>query len=132
LYLTTLLIDSTGGLVVVFPYLYPTSNEGMRLEPGRTLTIGDPKQLRLQAKESGRAEALVIASRTPMERAVKTLVSLAQELNRSEGALALREPVEVVGDLLADLSEERSIAVVRARHISTAEIATLSITFEVS
>ncbi|MEQ9234166.1 caspase family protein [Coleofasciculus sp. E2-BRE-01] len=132
LYLTTLLIDSTGGLVVVFPYLYPTSNEGMRLDPGRTLTIGDPKQLRLQARESGRAEALVIASRTPMERAVKTLVSLAQELNRSEGALALREPVEVVGDLLADLSEERSIAVVRARHISTAEIATLSITFEVS
>jgi hypothetical protein len=132
LYLTTLLIDSTGGLVVVFPYLYPTSNEGMRLDPGRTLTIGDPKQLRLQARESGRAEALVIASRTPMERAVKTLVSLAQELNRSEGALALREPVEVVGDLLADLSEERSIAVVRERHISTAEIATLSITFEVS
>jgi len=116
----------------VFPYLYPTSNEGMRLDPGRTLTIGDPKQLRLQARESGTAEALVIASRTPMERAVKTLVSLAQELNRSEGALALREPVEVVGDLLADLSEERSIAAVRARRISTAEIATLSITFEVS
>ncbi|MEQ8995615.1 MAG: caspase family protein [Coleofasciculus sp. B1-GNL1-01] len=132
LYLTTLLIDSTGGLVVVFPYLYPTSKEGMRLDPGRTLTIGDPKQLRLQARESGTAEALVIASRTPMERAVKTLVSLAQELNRSEGALALREPVEVVGDLLADLSEERSIAAVRARRISTAEIATLSITFEVS
>jgi len=33
---------------------------------------------------------------------------------------------------LADLSEERSIAAVRARRISTAEIATLSITFEVS
>jgi hypothetical protein len=132
LYLTTLLIDSSGGLVVVFPYHWPASDESMRLKPNQTLLIGDPKQLQLRAIEKGTGEALVIASRSPLKKAVKTLESLARELNRSEGPMELREPVEVMGDLLDDLSRDRGGLGVEARPVSASEMATLSITFEVS
>jgi hypothetical protein len=101
-------------------------------EPNQTLLIGDPKQLQLRAIEKGTGEALVIASRSPLKKAVKTLESLARELNRSEGPMELREPVEVMGDLLDDLSRDRGGLAVEARPVSASEMATLSITFEVS
>jgi hypothetical protein len=59
------------------------------------------------------------------------LRSLAAELNRSEGPIELREPVEVIGDLLDDLSSDRATIVVEARPMSISLMATLSITFEV-
>jgi hypothetical protein len=132
LYFTTLLIDSTGGLVVVFPYQWPASQESMRLEPNQTLLIGDPKQLQLKAIQKGTGEALVIASRSPLKNAAKTLAVLATELKRSEGPMELREPVDVIGDLLDDLRSDRGGLGVEARPVSASEMATLSITFEVS
>jgi hypothetical protein len=132
LYLTTLLIDSTGGLVVIFPYQWPASNESMRLQPNQTLLIGDPKQLQLKAIEKGTGEALVIASRSPLPRAVKTLASIARELKRSQGPMELRNPVEVMGDLLDDLRSDRGGLAVEVRPMNTSEIATLSISFEVA
>ncbi len=132
LYFTTLLIDSTGGLVVIFPYQWPTSQESMRLEPNQTLLIGDPKQLQLKAIQKGTGEALVIASRSPLKNAAKTLAVLATELKRSEGPMELREPVDVIGDLLDDLRSDRGGLGVESRPVSASEMATLSITFEVS
>ncbi|MBD1893393.1 caspase family protein [Coleofasciculus sp. FACHB-129] len=132
LYLTTLLIDSTGGLVVVFPYQWPASNETMKLRPNQTQLIGDPQQMKLRAIATGTGEALVIVSRSPLERAVKTLASLAAELNQDRGALELKEPVEVMGDLLDDLSSDRGGIAVEAIPMNTSEMATLSIAFEVS
>ncbi len=134
LYLTTLLIDSTGGLVVIFPYQWPASNESMRLKPNQTLLIGDgdPKQLQLKAIEKGTGEALVIASRSPLPRAVKALASIARELKLSQGPMELRKPVEVMGDLLDDLRIDRGGLAVEVRPMNTSEIATLSITFEVA
>jgi hypothetical protein len=131
LYLTTLLIDSTGGLIVIFPYYWPATEASMRLEPNQTLSIGDPEELKLKAIEKGTGEALVIVSRLPLKKAVKTLVSLATELNRSQGAIALKEPVEVIGDLLDDLSGDRSPGGFAVKPISVSDLATLSITFEV-
>jgi hypothetical protein len=133
LYFTTLLIDSTGGLVVVFPYQWPASQESMRLEPNQTMLVGDPKQLQLKAIQKGTGEALVIASRSPLKNAAKTLASLAVELKRSEGPMELREPVDVIGDLLDDLRSDRGgLGAVAAKPVSASEMATLSITFEVS
>lgn len=132
LYFTTLLIDSTGGLIVVFPYQWPASEASMRLEPNQTLLIGDPKQLQLKAIQKGTGEALVIASRSPLKNAAKTLASLAAELKRSEGPMELREPVDVIGDLLDDLRSDRGGLTVEAKSVSASEMATLSITFEVS
>ena len=132
LYVTTLLIDSTGGLVVIFPYQWPASDESMRLKPNQTQLIGDPEQLKLKAIQRGTGEALVIVSRSPLSKAVKTLQSIAVELNRSQGVMELREPVEVMGDLLDDLSSDRAGGLVpEARPVSASLIATLSITFEV-
>lgn len=129
LYFTILLFDSTGGLVVVFPYQWPASDEMMKLRPNQTQLIGDPQQLKLKAKETGTGEALVIVSRSPLKNAVKTLVFLAAELKRDRGALELREPVAVMGDLLDDLSSDRMVA--QARPLSASDMATLSIAFEV-
>ena len=132
LYFTTLLIDSTGGLVVVFPYQWPTSQESMRLEPNQTMLIGDPKQLQLKAVQKGTGEALVIASRSPLKNAAKTLASIAGELNQSEGPIELREPVDAIGDLLDDLRSDRGSLVAEAKPVSASDMVTLSITFEVS
>ncbi|HEY9635394.1 MAG TPA: caspase family protein [Coleofasciculaceae cyanobacterium] len=132
LYFTTLLIDSTGGLVVVFPYQWPASEESMRLEPNQTMLIGDPKQLRLKAIQKGTGEALVIASRSPLKKAVKTLQSIATKQKLREGLMEIdREPVEVIGDLLDDLNRG-GLGAVAAKPVSASEMATLSITFEVS
>lgn len=73
LYLTTLLIDSSGGLVVVFPYQWPATNEMMRLGPNQTVLIGEPQQLQLKAIEKGTGEALVIVSRSPLKNAVSKI-----------------------------------------------------------
>lgn len=132
LYFTTLLIDSTGGLIVVFPYQWPASDESMRLKPNQTLLIGDPKQLQLKAIQKGTGEVLIIASRSPLKKAAKTLASLAAELKRSEGPMELREPVDVIGDLLDDLISDRGSLVAEVKPVSASDMVTLSITFEVS
>ena len=41
------------------------------------------------------------------------------------------EPVEVISDLLDDLTTERGITVVEAKEVRTVDIATLSISFDV-
>ncbi|MEW6496665.1 MAG: peptidase C14, partial [Cyanobacteriota bacterium] len=132
LHFTTLLIDSSGGLVVVFPHQWPASEESMQLKPNQTQLIGDPQKLKLKAIEKGTGEALIIVSRSPLKKAVKTLEALAAELNRSQGPVELKEPVEVMGDLLDDLSRDRMGGLVaESRPINASEIVTLSITFEV-
>ncbi len=132
LYFTTLLIDSSGGLVVVFPYQWPVSNEKMQLKAGQTLLVGDPKDLKLRAIESGTGEALVIFSRSPLKNTVKALQSLAEEQNQTSGPLEIkRAQLDVIGDLLDDLRSDRSLGAVAAKPVSASEIATLSISFEV-
>jgi hypothetical protein len=129
LYLTSLLIDSTGKLIVIFPYHWPVFAESMQLLPNQTLTIGDINELRLKAIEKGTGTVLIILSTTPMTKSIKTLSALANEQNRSIGAIELsREPVDIIGDLLEDLS--RGGLGVQAR-MNPSEIASLSMTFQV-
>ncbi|PLZ86192.1 MULTISPECIES: caspase family protein [Fischerella] len=131
-YLTSLLVDSTGGLVVVFPYQWPATEESTLIAPKETRTIGDPQHLKLKAIDKGTGEVLVIVSRSPLKKAVKTLVALAAELNRSSGPVELGEPVEVIGDLLDDLSSDRSsTSATTDKEVKVSEIATLAIPFEV-
>lgn len=132
LYMTILLVDSNGSMIVVFPYQWSASEKSMILEPNQTLIVGKPEQLKLQALEKGSGEALVIISRKPLKKSVKTLVSLAEEQNRSEGVLKVREPVEVIGDLLDDLKDDRGgIEVKQNTPLSNADTAALSISFDV-
>ena len=132
LYLTILLLDSSGSMMVVFPYQWPASDKSMMLEPNQTLIVGKPEELKLQALEKGSGEALVIISRKQLKKAVKTLVSLAEEQNRSQGVVEVREPVEVIGDLLDDLKDERGgIVANQATPVSNSDTAALSISFDV-
>ncbi|MBD2311088.1 caspase family protein [Desertifilum sp. FACHB-1129] len=131
LYLTSLLIDSTGGLVTIFPYQWFASEDLMRINPQQTLLIGDPEELKLKAVQAGMGEALVIASRSPMSRAIKALRTLAQEQRVRSGAIALNRSVEVMNDLLDDLSRTRSRSVEGDRAIDVSDTVSLSISFEV-
>jgi hypothetical protein len=131
-YLITLLIDSSGELVVVFPYQWPATDESTLLQPNETRIIGDPKELKLKAIEKGTGQALVIVSRSSLQRALKSLATLAAELNRDRGAVELRKPVEVIGDLLDDLSSDRGgDSVAQEKVVNASETATLLIPFEV-
>ena len=108
LYFTILLMDSTGGLVVAFPYTWAVSNESMQLKAGQSVIVGDTQQLRLRSIETGSGEALIIFSRSPLKNAVKALQSLAEEQKQTLGTVALsRGQLDVIGNLLDDLSSDR-------------------------
>ncbi|GET37842.1 caspase family protein [Microseira wollei] len=140
LYLSILLVDPTGGLTVLFPNQWRQSEEATRLEAGQTLQIPNTNQdeFELVAQAKGIGEMLIIASISPLKKALLTLQSLAQELQQSRGPVVLgrgsRSAEDVMGDLLSDLSSDRSGngPVVGVRYkVRAAEIAALSITFEV-
>ncbi|HEY9607427.1 MAG TPA: caspase family protein [Allocoleopsis sp.] len=132
LYLTILSVDPTGGLTVLFPHSWRASEDVTRLDAGQTLLVPNPAtddfQLVPQAKGIG--EVLIIVSITPPKKALLSLQSLAAELKQERGPLVPAQPIEVIGDLLDDLSGERGIGAVE-REVDTAEMATLSLTFEV-
>ncbi|MBR8833727.1 MAG: hypothetical protein DSM106950_06725 [Stigonema ocellatum SAG 48.90 = DSM 106950] len=97
------------------------------MKPKENLLVG--KSI---AVEKGSAEALVIASRSPLKKAVKALQTLAQEQNRDSDPIDInREPVKVINDLLDDLSVDRGGINVQPGEVKAADIATLSISFEV-
>ncbi|MEM7553047.1 MAG: caspase family protein [Cyanobacteria bacterium P01_A01_bin.84] len=136
LYVTLLLIDSTGGLAVIFPYQWMGNlNEEMQLASNDTLTIGSSQKLRLRAIEKGLAEALLIASRSPLDKAVYGLKRIEQELkiqeqNQEKCLVDNNRGSEVIGDLLNDLSGERSSRT-QTGEVETSNLATLSFSFEV-
>ncbi|MUG91330.1 peptidase C14 [Scytonema sp. UIC 10036] len=142
LHLMILLIDPTDEqkeLNVIFPYQGMFSEESMRLEPNQTKQIGGSRQLagskqtqlELKAKKTGTAEMLFIFSLKPLTTALKTLQSLAAEQKtRSGDPVDLKEPVDVIGDLLADLSGDRG-GRTQAKDVSASEMATLPLTLTV-
>ncbi|BBD63356.1 peptidase C14 caspase catalytic subunit p20 (plasmid) [Nostoc sp. HK-01] len=134
IYISILLFDSSGDLLVIFPYKWSAPEESMQLAPKQTLVVGNPQELKLQAIEKGSGEALIIISRKPLKNAVKTMRALAAEQKRDAGVVELRgsstSPDEVIGDLLNDLRDARGGGIV-ATPVSNSDTATLSITFEV-
>ncbi|MGK7872948.1 MAG: DUF4384 domain-containing protein [Xenococcaceae cyanobacterium] len=100
----------------------------------QTLLVPDPNRDKYQAvtDEKGFAEVLIIASRSPMPRALKALETLAEEQRLQERTPVLAT-AQAIGDLLDDLSQERgdSSPTGGERQILASEIAALSITFEV-
>ncbi|ACC84953.1 caspase family protein [Nostoc punctiforme] len=134
-YISILLFDSSGDLLVIFPYKWSAPEESMQLAPQQTLVVGNPQELKLQAIEKGSGEALIIVSRKPLKNAVKTMRALAAEQKRDAGVVELKgsstSPDEVIGDLLNDLRDVRGGGIV-ATPVSNSDMATLSIAFEVN
>jgi hypothetical protein len=89
------------------------------------------------AGESGRAEALVIATTTPLTKAVELLRVLAAERgdNLRGTPVDLTQPDEAIFTLLDDLDEGSrgggTVSTSGVRQIDTRQMAAMSITFEV-
>ena len=135
LYITMLLIDSTGEIILIFPYKWPANEKSMRLAAGQTMVIGNPKELELKALKKGSGEALLIASRLPLKSAVKTLSALAAERGLRSQPIDLKGEVGAIDDLLSDLSSERAGGLIpsqdKSKSMEVKQMATLSLSFEV-
>lgn len=135
LYLSVLQIDSAGDIAVLFPNQWTASADVTRLNAGQRMLLPDPSQdgFRLVAQDpKGATEILIVASTTPLDNALRALRDLATQSGTTRGPIALGTPVEVVGDLLNDLSTTRGSAQPNAVNtVDTRQMAALSITFDV-
>jgi Caspase domain/Domain of unknown function (DUF4384) len=139
LYVSVLLISVDGELLVLSPL--PGNEDAPPVRAGQQIQVPDPDRgERYQFKiagEPGMAEALVIASTTPLKRAISLLQTLAAETNRSRGPVNLdKEPDAAIASLLVDLDEgtrsDGVVAIPGVQQLDTKQMAALSITFEVA
>jgi hypothetical protein len=148
LYLSVLVIDPTGEISVIFPNQWAAAEEVTLVAAGQTLKIPEPNKdsFSLVTQEpKGVSEVLILASRTPLRKALQSLraVAAARVGQRSgpvtlEASGPLNEPAEVIDNLLDDVNNGTRGSVSNAtrssgtvRNIDTSQLAALSITFEV-
>ncbi|HIK17745.1 MAG TPA: caspase family protein [Leptolyngbyaceae cyanobacterium M33_DOE_097] len=139
LYLSVLGINSDGEMAVLFPNRWTESDEAMRILAKGSLQLPNPTKdgFSLVTQEpKGATEVLILASTAPFGKAMKALQSIASRGGQTRGPVSLAEPVDVVNDLLADLSPTRSATattpVTAETHlVDTTQTAALSITFEI-
>ena len=139
LYISVLLISVDGTLNVLSPLL--GTGDSPPVTPGERIQIPDPNRGdRYKFKvagETGIAEVLVIATTTPLTKAVELLRVLAVERgdNLRGTPVDLTQPDEAIFSLLDDLDEGTRGSEIPAfsgvRQIDTQQMAALSITFEV-
>lgn len=148
LYMSVLVIDPTGEISVIFPNQWAAAAEVTLVAAGQTLKIPDPgkDKFRLVTQEpKGVAEVLILASKSPLRKALQILraVAASRGSDRS-GPVTLdasgqqNQPAAVIDNLLDDVNtgtrgstsgDTRSTPAVR--NIDTTQLAALSITFEV-
>jgi Caspase domain/Domain of unknown function (DUF4384) len=141
IYISVLLISVDGTLAVLSPL--PGGDTAAPIEPGQEIKVPDPERNRGEqyqfkiGKDLGMAEALVIASFSPLKRSIELLRTLAEEPGHTRGnPIELnQEPDESIVALMQDLGEgTRSPSVDSLQDIqrlSTQAMAALSITFKV-
>lgn len=110
LYISAVLIDSSGSLVVLFPRDWDAPEDEALVAPGKIIAVpqaGDDFKFRLKGP-SGTLQVLVLASVKPIRNALKGLQNIARDRDVGKGSalgLSEDEPVEVMGSLLGDLDE---------------------------
>ncbi|HEY9692396.1 MAG TPA: caspase family protein [Oculatellaceae cyanobacterium] len=141
LYIASLLIDSTGDVLIIFPYHWSIDDDSMRLAPEETKIIGSSNDLKLKAIAFGSAEAVVIVSRNSLKNSVNTLKALAEELKQRgqlrdkngepvRSPIPLSNPIDLMEDLLGDLRDPRGGGINKTK-IDASNTATLSLSFDV-
>lgn len=148
LYLSVLVIDPTGEISVIFPNQWAAAEAVTLVAAGQTLEIPNPDKdgFRLVTQEpKGVTEVLILASRTPLRKALQALraVAASRGQNRS-GPVSLNasgqinEPAEVIESLLDDVNDgsrgngnNTTSSSASIRSLDTSQLAALSITFEV-
>ena len=148
LYLSVLVIDPTGEISVIFPNQWAAAAAVTLVAAGQTLLIPDPSKdrFRLVTQEpKGVAEVLILASRSPLRKALQTIraIAAARGKDRSgpvtlEASFQQNQPTEVIDNLLEDLNTgTRSTTAGSAsntstvQNLDTTQLAALSISFEV-
>ena len=139
LYISILVIDPTGEISVIFPNQWVVTDDVMRVKAGQTIQIPNPKDdsFTLVAQEpKGVAEVLIIASATPMSKALQALRDVAVRGGSRRGPVTPNEPTQVIGNMLDDLDEatrgSRSQGQNQGvKNVDTSQMAAMSITFEV-
>ncbi|MCL1475515.1 caspase family protein [Argonema antarcticum] len=141
LYLSVLAIDSTGEMSILFPNNWTATDDVMQLNAGQTLLLPDPSKDNftfVTQKPKGITEVLIIASTTPLRKALSALRSIASQGQQQRGPFTPSEPTEVIDRLLDDLDEgtrgnPTAVAVQNQgiKSIDTSQIAAMSITFEI-
>jgi hypothetical protein len=137
LYISVLLISADGELAVLSPL--PGHEDVAIIAAKQEILIPDRQdKYRFKiGKDPGIAEVLVIASTTPLTRAIELLRNLAAENPERRGIPVNldKEPTEAIASLLDDLDEgsrgSETIIIPGIRQIDTRQMAALSITFEV-
>jgi hypothetical protein len=143
LYISILVIDPRGEISVIFPNQWSATDDVMRVKAGQEIQIPDPSKgdnFALVAQEpKGVAEALIIASATPMTKALQGLRDIATRDRSTRGPLTPNEPTQVIGNFLDDLDagtrSSRSSNMAEpsqgVKGVDTSQMAAMSITFEV-
>lgn len=136
LYVSVLIINPDGEIDVIFPNNWTAAEDATLVEARQKLCIPDSKDnFSLPLQGTGIAEALIIASRTPLRKALKALQTIASERGLVRGPVPLEEePAAVIGSLLDDLHQTRgdgSRTPSEAHSIDTKHLAALSLTFKV-
>jgi hypothetical protein len=104
LYVSILVVDSSGDMAVVFPNDWSVSNDAALLDPGKRLVIPqtDVDDFVLTVSEPlGFSEALIVASTTPLRDSLKALKDIA----KSRGLENTRTLVPVTEDQLLNIAD---------------------------
>ncbi|MBV9387204.1 MAG: caspase family protein [Chroococcidiopsidaceae cyanobacterium CP_BM_ER_R8_30] len=137
LYVSVLVINPDGEIDVIFPNNWTAAEDATLIGAGQLLRIPDSKDsFTLSIEATGIGEALILASRTPLRKALKALQTTASGRGLDRGPVPLdEEPIAVMSTLLDDLNENRSLIGVEPKPgvygVDTSQLAALSITFEV-
>ncbi|NES24788.1 MAG: DUF4384 domain-containing protein [Symploca sp. SIO3E6] len=127
-------MELRGKITVLFPNdiqreIDEELDETTRVEANSSLLIPDPQKDEFVFIDDviGRQEVLVIASQKPLAQAISRLRNLR---GNQRGPFELTEPVEVIGNLIDDLSRAPR-AIVRSQLVNPSTMAALSIIYEV-
>ncbi|MEH2319009.1 caspase family protein [Nostoc sp.] len=140
LYISVVLINSSGELIVLFPRDWDAPEDSALVPSGKTITVPKPEdnfKFHLRGP-SGILEVLVLASVKPVRNALRGLQNIARSRNVDRGSplgLSEDEPVEVMESLLGDLDEmaRASLDIIskEVQAVDTTQLAAISAMIEV-
>lgn len=142
LYISILLIDDSGGILILFPLDWDAPEDAALVASQQTITIpqtDDNWAFKIKG-ESGTFEVLVMASVAPLKNALKAIRDIAGSMGVPKGIpIPLNEdaPVDIMGNLLGDINNtSRSTAGIDivpkgVQAIGTGALATMSMVVEV-
>lgn len=126
-YLSFLVIDSSGNIIVLHPASWSAPDEAARIAAGESLVVpraSDGVQFRVSG--AGFVEVLTIVSRRPLRGLLRSLQTLARSRGARTGAVRFGEgnPLSLLTDLLADVDQtSRSTATVLTEFVDPEDTA---------